>query len=120
MPVMSRYNNLLKKAMESASSWGENELANKYKEEKNQLTLILEKAKSSLWGINAEVHFNEWSSMTQKDFKAVRDVYFKLDRMMLCSECGTRLALVDARSEVLKCDCGVRNYNLKKKRSPKV
>ncbi len=113
----SRYGDLLKKAIKSARSWGNQNLVDTLESEKNHLAECLKKANSEAWGMNAMVHFNSWADMDQNAFREIRNAYYNLVQIFKCDSCNTLLHVVPIKgnSEILKCDCGQKNYNLKSK-----
>lgn len=112
----SRYGDLLNKSITSARSWGSRELEDKLKAEKSQLDERLKKTRSEMWGMNATVHFNSWADMGKSDFTDIRNAYFELVQLFKCT-CNTLIHVIPAKgsSETMKCDCGLRTYNLVRK-----
>ena len=115
--VTSRYGDLLKKAKVAARSWEDESLESSIKEEKKEFDGCLKKANSEMWAVNGTIHFNSWINMGKGDFQKVKEIYQNLIQHFKCSMCDTPLHVIPLRgaSEFLKCDCGKRTYNLKKK-----
>ena len=75
---------------------------------------------SEQWMINKAVHYNEWHNLLPQEFRKVADAYRAFLKSMQCASaaCGEFLCVSPARGrerEALRCGCGTKSLNLKKK-----
>ena len=116
--AVKKYKELLKKAKQSANSWDNNEKLeelNVYETEVNQIYTM---TNVENWAVNASVHYNNWSELTENDFRPVVDAFNDLYQLFLCSKCGgIKQLLKDSslRETAVCCNCGDFNWNLLKK-----
>lgn len=112
---ISAYNNLLKRAKNSANSWKKTEEFERLNEIQKYSKEVFRRTKMEQWAVNPAVHFNKWAEFTPQDFKPVVDSFYDLYTLFQCDTCGTviHLTLIDNEPEIVKCNCGEYFWNLK-------
>jgi len=116
-PVVAAWKALLKKAKDTAGSWGQDTTAIEAfeKEAKEKVA----KSSAEQWMINKAVHYSSWANLQKKEFEAVAGTFKDLLNSMRCSEtqCAEFLYVSPRRGErdALRCRCGHVNFNLKEK-----
>ncbi len=115
--VTTRYKELLKRAIKSARYWENQQVCDTLMEQEKRFEECNKKVKSEYWSINAMLHFNSWANMDQSAFNEVKEAYYNFIQNFMCDDCNTLLYVIPAKgaSEIFKCDCGAKNYNLKSK-----
>jgi energy-coupling factor transporter ATP-binding protein EcfA2 len=117
--VNGRHGDLLKKAADSASSWG-NQAARQQVE-----ALKAERAGAMLvqdgenWAINALVHNNDWATMSKADFAPVVEACKQFTDLFTCSndDCDSWIYVggMPGGEDVLRCSCDTLHLNLRRK-----
>lgn len=116
MPAtISRYKTLLKNAKLVAQSWGNQENIKTLNEIESIFGQIVARTQSESWAVNASVHYNNWASLGEKDFRPVVEAFQDLHSALTCSTCHSvfYVSTTGVELESLKCNCGKVNWNLK-------
>jgi recombinational DNA repair ATPase RecF len=110
----SRLKSLTKKAKQSAQSWGDKDLLDKYSEFESIITQIYIRTKCEYWAVNLSIHFTNWANFVPSDFRDVVDAFKDLFSIFKCSKCGGMLFIVarDLEPSALRCACSKVNWNL--------
>jgi energy-coupling factor transporter ATP-binding protein EcfA2 len=109
-----KYRRLLKKAKNTAQSWGDQKTFDMLKEVDNIAGQIYYRCGAEEWAINASVHYNNWANLSKNDFKPVLDSFKDLYGLFVCSNCGGMFRVVtkDMNPEAIRCSCGKINWGL--------
>lgn len=117
--VKGRHGDLLKKAANSANSWGDQaaeQQVEALKEDRSQAMLAQDEEN---WAINALVHYNAWATMSKADFAPVVDACRQFVDLFTCSNnaCNSWIYVSGSpgSEEGLRCSCGTLNLNLRRK-----
>jgi DNA repair exonuclease SbcCD ATPase subunit len=117
--VKGRHGDLLKKAANSANSWGDQaaeQQVEALKEHRSQAMLAQDEEN---WAINALVHYNTWATMSKADFAPVVDACRQFVDLFTCSNnaCDSWIYVSGSpgSEEGLRCSCGTLNLNLRRK-----
>jgi DNA repair exonuclease SbcCD ATPase subunit len=117
--VKGRHGDLLKKAANSATSWGDqaaDQQVEALKEDRSQAMLAQDEEN---WAINALVHYNAWATMSKADFAPVVEACKQFTDLFTCSNnaCGSWIYVSGSpgSEEALRCSCGKLNLNLRQK-----
>lgn len=112
-----QYSTLLKKAINSANSWNNDDLQSSLMELDSVKKQIYKKSEIEQWVINPTVHFTKWANLTPEDFRPVVDAFQDLWGLFSCPQCGNLLSVsFSSGSPVsVKCKCGTYNWNLERK-----
>jgi len=115
--AMGRYKDLLKIAKASAQSWGNKELFDTYQERDSIRSQIYDRSAAEKWAVNASIHYNNWTTFSESDFRPVIEAFQDLYALFFCAKCGGLLHLtkVDNIPQNVRCNCGEVNWNLVKK-----
>ena len=115
----SQFSRLLEKGKTAAVSWGNEELTERLLKKKKEFQSLVERSSIEQWQTNTAIHFNAWANLQREDFEEVASAYENLIGAFFCprAECGGIYYVVPERGsrEVLRCDCGDMNINLKRK-----
>ncbi|MFA5471676.1 MAG: AAA family ATPase [Acholeplasmataceae bacterium] len=114
--AMSCFKELLIRGESIATSWKKTEEAEKIRKIKDNFNLLVTASYLEQWQINKAIHCNEWANFTKRDFIPVVDAFKSLVNFLFCNDCNGLPEVVPNRGEreVLKCNCGSMNINLKK------
>lgn len=117
-PAISKYKCLLDKAKKSANSWNKKEDLRKLSKITKKSNKIIEQSKVEQWAVNPNVHYNNWANFSGNDFLPVIDAFEDLFTLFECDECeGMIHVLMNGyHPEVVRCNCGSVNWNLKIKK----
>ena len=115
--VVGRYKTLLGKAINTAQSWGNDEIKEKAMEKKAALKECVTRSECEKWAINNAVHYNAWANFSRNDFQPVVSAYKSLLEEFRCDECDSWLYVSPKKGapETLRCACFSINFNLKSK-----
>lgn len=118
--VDGRYNELLKKGADSASSWNDAAAAATVKTLQADRVAAIAGLEES-WAVNLQVHHNAWAQMSKQDFAPVVASFKRYLQLFQCEndDCGSwvRVEGSPGHETTLRCDCGSFQLNLKKKNS---
>jgi energy-coupling factor transporter ATP-binding protein EcfA2 len=108
---------LYKKGKDAASSWGQKEILQLLTDRECEFAKCAEASCAEQWQVNVAIHYNSWGNLGSNDFKPVVKSYMDLLQAFGCPGCGEYLRVSPDREtvEVLRCECGATNINLKKK-----
>ena len=117
--AMGQYREVLRKGRQAASSWHDNETVAAFEEQETIRKQIYSRTFVEQWTINASVHFNNWANMSKEDFGPVVDAFRDLQALFACSNCGGFLEKLPQKGtpQVVKCQCGKVNWNLRNRSS---
>jgi len=116
MPAtISRYKSLLKNAKVVAQSWSNHDDFKTLNEIESIFSQIVTRTQSENWAVNASVHYNNWASLGEKDFRPVLEAFQDLHSALMCNACQSILyvSTTGVELESLRCTCGKVNWNLK-------
>jgi len=119
IPAMNHYSSLLKKAIKSAKSWNNNDLVSELTELDSIRSSIYKRTYVEQWGININVHYNNWANMGKEDFTPVVQAFQNFCELFVCPNprCKSLIKLIMDGSKPIStaCNCGKRNWNLVQK-----
>jgi hypothetical protein len=117
--VIGRQGELLKLAAKAANSWNGEEAKAKIEAMKEARSEALAKYGGENWVINKAIHYNEWATFSQSEFRAVVEAFKTLLLQFCCSRpgCESWLYVTPRKGdpETLRCRCAGVNLNLKPK-----
>ena len=117
--VIGRQGELLKLAAKSADGWKDENAKATVEAMKTARSQILKKCGGEQWVINTAIHYNEWASFTNAEFRTVVEPFKALLLQFRCSKVGCESWLyVTPRKgdpEGLRCRCMALNLNLRPK-----
>jgi len=118
IPAIDCYRSLLKKTIESAKSWNNNELVSELTELDSIRSSIYKRTYAEQWVINTNVHYNNWANMGKEDFTPVVQAFQDLCELFICSKCRSliKLTMVGSKPTNIICNCGEINWNLVQKK----
>lgn len=117
--IKAQHAHLLKKANESANSWGRTDELQKVKDfdEKRKKASLSQDREN--WAVNLQVHYNEWAGMSKTDFKPVVAAWKEFLDLFVCGNesCESWIGVTSAvgKEESLRCRCDTYHLNLLKK-----
>lgn len=115
--VLTAWKARLQDAKESAKSWGKSIASVEALQADAKAKIAA--TKSEEWLINKAVHYNQWATFQKGEFEAVVSAFRELLNSMQCTNptCLEFLCVSPFKGEreVLRCGCGDRTLNLKKK-----
>ncbi|MCX6827734.1 MAG: AAA family ATPase [candidate division Zixibacteria bacterium] len=114
IPAMNYYKSLVAKAQKAAKSWGNSELEQALVEIDSVRSAIFSRTHAEQWGINANVHYNNWANFTPNDFRPIVEAFADLHGLFKCNKCQSllTLAMTDMKPVTVKCRCGNVDWNL--------
>lgn len=112
--AMSRYRDLLKQAKKAAQSWGHQERFSALEVQDSIREQIYARSQVEQWAVNANVHYNNWATFGEKDFRPVVEAFQDLFGLFVCSNCGAELYLTTKETEPvsIRCNCGKVDWGL--------
>ena len=112
--AVGRYRRLIKKAKDTAQSWGKQEESDTLQEFDDIAQSIYTRTNAERWMINPTIHYNNWSNLSKPEFEQVIDAFRDLYGVFVCSKCHGILHLVisGGRQEAVRCNCTQINWNL--------
>ena len=116
--VIGRQGELLKRAAKTANDWKDEEGKARIEALKTARSEILTKCAGEQWIINRAIHYNEWASFTEAEFRTVVEAFKALLLQFRCPKCESWLYVMPPRKgdlEVLRCRCMSFNLNLRTK-----
>ena len=115
--VIGRQGELLKLAAKAANHWEDDGAKAKVEAMKTVRAQTLENCGGEQWVINKAIHYNEWASFSQQEFRAVVEAFKSLLAQFRCpkSGCESWLYVMPRKGnpEMLRCRCMGINLNLK-------
>jgi len=113
-PVIRQWKALVAKGVQASKSWNNADLEHLLDMEKTAKERIA-RSQAEQWAINKALHFNEWATLQRSEMAAVVLAFKELLEIMRCTHCEAFAYISPSRGpvEVLKCDCGRLNLNLK-------
>ncbi|MBX3709541.1 MAG: chromosome segregation protein SMC, partial [Gammaproteobacteria bacterium] len=115
--VVAQYKEYLRKAKETANSWNQRDQVHKLEELDKTFGEIYKRTNAEQWSINPLVHYNAWANFTKNDFNPVKNEFSNLLKQLRCESCNNWIYASPIKGvvELIRCDCGNVNLNLKKK-----
>lgn len=112
--VMGRYNELLRKAKNSANSWGRVDQMERLLELESISASVFKRTNAEQWAINPNVHYNRWIDFSPSDFATIIDAFHDLFDLLRCCNCKSVVRLISNGTEnmAVRCNCGDFNWNL--------
>ena len=116
-PAVGRLRKLYTTAKDVANSWKQQDIVSDIGNRADEFSKLVVASQVEQWQINPAVHFNAWANFTKNDFLPVVNVFHALLSGFTCPTCSEFLRVSPDResAEVLRCECGKTNLNLKKK-----
>ncbi len=113
----AEYKKLLKEAKNSASSWSNQTEVSRLVQLDSLRSKVFGQITREQYAINENVHYNSIVNLSKQEFVAVVEVFKELFGLFQCQECGGLLSRMPrkGKAEVVKCPCGARNWNLRRK-----
>jgi hypothetical protein len=110
----TKYLDLLKTAIKSATSWGKEKDLTKLSEQLKVAGKIIQDSQMEQWAINAAVHYNNWENLNRKEFTTVVDSFGELTSLFACDKCGVLIEVLYSEYEPVRvcCPCGNMDWNL--------
>ena len=69
------------------------------------------------WVVNATVHYNPWTNLHVNEFRPIVQAFMKLNTLYICTQCkGTLHVNPRINPESIRCNCGMKIWNLAKKK----
>lgn len=117
--AVGRYRRLIKKAKDTAQSWGKQEEADALQEFDNIAQSIYTRTNAERWAINPTIHYTNWANLSKPEFEPVIDAFKDLYGVFVCSKCHRMLHSVisGGTQEAVRCNCMQINWNLVPKSS---
>ena len=115
--VIGRHGELLKLAAKAANKWNDEHAKARVEALKTARKDALADYHGEAWVVNRAVHFNEWASFTEVEFREVVDAFRSLLVQLRCSSCDSWLYVTPKKGdpEALRCRCASVMVNLKAK-----
>ncbi len=112
--AVGRYRRLIKKAKDTAQSWGNQEESTVLQEFDDITQSIYTRTNAERWALNPTIHYNNWANLSKPEFEPVIDAFRDLYGVFVCSKCHGILYLVisEGRQEAVRCNCPQINWNL--------
>ena len=103
----------------SAVSWNRHEQQKALVAKRAQAKQLITNARVDDWAINKSVHFTEWANLQKHEFQDVANAFMELMEHLRCEnqDCQSYLYCLPRKGkvEVMRCNCGSTNINLKSK-----
>lgn len=117
-PAFSKLKELLKKAKNSAHSWGDKSTSQEIGEIITIANQVWSRTQAEQWVVNSSVHYNEWAKLSVNDFTPIRESFEDLFGLFKCTSCDGTLKVVKNGLQVqaLKCPCANTMFNLSPKK----
>lgn len=108
---------VLGRSKDSAQSWGKKEEMQQIAARQEEFSSAVERSRVEQWVINRSIHYNEWANLREQDFVPVVDTFKNLVKCFQCQSCGGffYVSPQKGQQESVRCDCGLVNFNLKKR-----
>ena len=115
--VIGRHGVLLKLAAKTANTWNDKDGKAKVVALQTARSKVLSAYGGESWVVNKAVHFNEWASFTEAEFRQVVEAFKSMLAELRCSSCKSWLYVTPRKGdpESLRCRCGALMLNLKPK-----
>ena len=117
IPLMNGYSKLVKKARKSAISWNNTELQMEFDEIDSIRKEVYKRTYAEQWALNANVHYNNWITFSENDFRPVAEAFQDICGLFVCTNCGGMLSVATTGMKPvgIRCNCGRVNWNLTEK-----
>lgn len=118
--AIKQYRALLKQAKKAAQTWGDKDTFERLQEIDSIVGPIYTRSQAEQWAINANVHYNNWASFSENDFRPVVEAFQDLFGLFVCSGCGgiLRVANTGMARVSVRCSCGKVVWNLTERDNP--
>ena len=114
--AVSRFGELLKRAITAADSWGDQGAVDTLRDMKEEFEVRKRRSNVEQWAVNRAVHYNEWTEFERADFAPVVLAFRDLLGSFRCGKCGAFLeAQPPAGAEKLSCQCSALAFTLVRK-----
>ncbi len=113
----SRLKALLKAGIESAQSWGHEEIVSRLTELEKARSISMKFFTDEQGVINQTVHFNYWVHLSSSDFKPVVEAFKTVTAIFRCPKCDSVLVVLQdgKKDKMVSCSCGTGGWNLIKR-----
>ena len=113
--VIRRHKLLLKRAAAAANSWNDKDTKARIKALQTARKAALTAYNGEVWVVNKAIHFNEWATFGEAEFRTVVEAFKSLLGELQCSACETWFYVTPRKGhpENLRCECGSLTLNLK-------
>ena len=114
LPAMDQYRELIRKARKAAISWDDSERQIEFEEIDSIRSGIYKRTYAEQWAVNANVHYNNWTNFSEKDFRPVAEAFQDLCALFICNKCGgiLHIAMTGMKPVSVRCNCGEVDWNL--------
>lgn len=114
LPAMERYRDLIKRAIRSSDSWGQDAITERLREIDSVRSSVYGRTYAEQWSVNETLHYNNWENFSPVEFRPVVDAFHDLFDLFICQKCGGMIKLekIDNKDTSLRCPCGEINWNL--------
>ena len=117
--VIGRQGELLRLAAKSANRWNDSDAKTRVAEMQEERSNALAACGGEQWMINRAIHYNEWATFPEGEFRTVVRAFRRLLLQLRCPKggCGSWLYLVPSRgdADVMRCRCNQISLNLRMK-----
>lgn len=115
--AISRMKKLYREAKDAANSWNQAGALQLITDRESGFATTVAASQVEQWQVNVAIHFNGWDNLVSEDFAPVAKAFRELVEGFRCPDCKEFLYVSPVREEadMLRCDCGKTNFNLKKK-----
>ena len=115
--VIGRHKRLLNRAADAANKWNDEDGKARVKALQAARKEALAAYNGEAWVVNKAIHFNEWATFTEAEFRKVVEAFKSFLGELQCSACETWLYVTPRKGhpENLRCGCGSVTLNLKPK-----
>ena len=115
--VIGRHKQLLNRAADAAYRWNDEDGKARVKALQAARKEALAAYNGEAWVVNKAIHFNEWATFTEAEFRKVVEAFKSFLGELQCSACEIWLYVTprEGHPENLRCGCGSVTLNLKPK-----
>jgi hypothetical protein len=115
--AVTRMRDLFHRAKEAANSWNQKDVIENLSAREDEFAKLVETSNAERWQVNVAVHYNSWDNLGEEDFAPVVNAFRNLLGGFTCPDCHDYVRVLPDREtpEVIHCDCGKTNINLRKK-----
>jgi len=120
--ALGAYKKHLKTAKNNARILSDTEKLKEFEKIDKESTEKFNKSQIEQWAINANVHYNNWTTFTKEDFLPLISAYKDLFGLFSCQKCGGLIAYNELRGENARanvsCGCGDFFWNVSENVKP--
>lgn len=115
--VVSKQTDIVKKAIQAASSWSQQERVRELRQLQDEHNTVRDAVGGEIWMVNPSVHFNSWNDLAVDEFRPVVKAFQRFCATFECDQCSAVLRAQRDGASVssIVCRCGQTRLNLQKK-----